>query len=171
MTRIVIRTVAELKAFNKKLRSLVTTLPTIRQFAIERAADEAILTSIHNDMENNDFSKKIIDRTFVGPIQVTDKGRKITVHFISDFVSDDGFDVSKGREEGTTDHDVFPKKPDGWLTYIDPDTGKRVFRRHTHPSGIERLLIIENNINSGEQKFKDSYEKQITSNINQVLSV
>ena len=137
---------------------------------MERAADEAVLTAIHRDMETNNFSKKIIDRTFVGSVDVTNQGRKITVHFISDFVADDtGFDVSNAREEGTRDHDVFPKKSGGWLTYIDPNTGKRVFRRHTHPSGIQRLLIIQNNINSNKQKFRDSYAKEISSKLEQVL--
>jgi len=141
----------------------------MRKFALERAADEAVLTAIHRDMETNNFSKKIIDRTFVGNVDVTSQGQKITVHFISDYTADTGFDVSNAREEGTRDHDVFPKKPGGWLTYIDPDTGKRVFRRHTHPSGIQRLLIIERNINANKQKFQESYEKEISSKLEQAL--
>ena len=169
MAKIVIRTISDLKKLNKKLKSVILTLPTLRKFALERAADDAVLTAIHRDMETNNFSKKIIDRTFVGNVDVTNQGRKITVHFISDYISDGGFDVSNAREEGTRDHDVFPKKPGGWLTYIDDTTGKRVFRRHTHPSGIQRLLIIENNINSNKQKFQDSYEKEISSQLAQVL--
>ena len=168
MTRIVIRTVSDLKKLNKKLKSVIVTLPTIRKFALEKAADEAVLTAIHRDMETNNFSKKIIDRTFVGSADVTDQGKKITVHFISDYTADTGFDVSNAREEGTRDHDVFAK-PGGWLTYIDPDTGKRIFRKHTHPSGIQRLLIIENNINSNKQKFQDSYAKEISTKLEQVL--
>ncbi len=168
MTRIVIRTISDVKKLNKKLKSLIVSLPTLRKFALERAADEAVLTAIHRDMETNNFSKKIIDRTFVGETEIINNGKKIIVHFISDYVSDSGFDVSKAREEGTRDHDVFAK-PGGWLSYIDPDTTKRVFRKHTHPSGIKRLLIIDNNINSNKQKFQDSYEKEITSKIKQVL--
>ena len=169
MPKIIIRTISDVKKLNKKLKSITVILPTLRKFALERAADEAVLTAIHRDMEANNFSKKIIDRTFVGETKVTDNGKKIIVHFISEYVSDDGFDVSNAREEGTTDHDVFPKKPGGWLTYIDTDTGRRVFRKHTHPSGIKRLLIIENNINSNKQKFQDSYEKEISSKLKQVL--
>ena len=169
MPKFVIRTVSDLKKLNKKLKSVIVTLPTLRKFALERAADDTVLTAIHRDMETNNFSKKIIDRTFVGNVDITNQGKKITVHFISDFVADTSFDVSNAREEGTRDHDVFPKKPGGWLTYIDNTTGKRVFRRHTHPSGIQRLLIIENNINSNKQKFKESYEKEISSKLEQVL--
>jgi len=167
MVKIVIRTISELKAFNQKLRAVSANISTLQKKALERAADEAVLTSIHTDMESNQFSKKIIDKTFVGPIEQTPNGAKI--HFISDFVSDSGFDVSSGREEGTRDHDVFPKNPNGWLKYIDQNTGKTVFRKHTHPSGIKRLLIIETNIDKNEQAFKDSYEKQIASSLNQMV--
>lgn len=170
MVKIVIKSVADIEAFNRKLKTLISILPSMREFAINRAADEAVLTSIHRDMENNNFSKKIIDRTYVGSSEVTNNGQKITVHFISDYISDSGFDVSVGREEGTTDHDVFPKNPNGWLTYIDPNTGKRIFRKHTHPSGIDRLLIIESNINSNKESFKESYSKEISSQINQVFA-
>ena len=168
MVQIVIRTISDIEKLNKKLKSVKIALPTLRKFALNRTADETVLTAIHRDMESNNFSKKIIDRTFVGESEITNNGKKIAVHFISDYVSDDGYDVSKGREEGTTDHDVFPKKPGGWLTWIDK-TGKRIFRRHSHPSGIKRLLIIERNINSNQEKFKDSYAKEISSKLEQVL--
>ncbi len=168
MPKITIRTISDVKKLNKKLNSVIVALPTLRKFALEKAADEAVLTAIHRDMETNNFSKKIIDKTFVGNTEITNQGKKITVHFISDFVSDTGFDVSNAREEGTRDHDVFAK-PGGWLTYIDPNTGKRVFRKHTHPSGIQRLLIIENNINSNKQKFQDSYAKEISTKLEHVL--
>ena len=170
MPRIFINSVADIKNLNRKLRALKTTLPTIRKFAIEKVADEAVLTDIHRDMETNNFSKKIIDSTFVGPIEVSEQGKRVKVHFISDYVSDDVFDVSDAREEGTTDHDVFPKDPNGWLTYIDQSTGKRVFRKHTHPSGIKRLLIIENNINANRQSFQDAYEKELSSQFKQVFN-
>ena len=168
MAKVVIRSIAELKVFNQKLRALSANISTLQKNALERAADE-VLSGIHTDMESNDFSKKIIDSTFVGPIEQSPKGAKI--HFISDYSSDDGFDVSTAREEGTRDHDVFPKNPDGWLSYIEKDTGKRVFRKHTHPSGIERLLIIETNIDKNEQAFKDSYEREIVSSLNQMVTI
>ena len=126
MTRIVIKNIAQLKALNKKLRAVAATISTLQVQALERAADDAILTDIHRDMESNEFSKKIIDKTFVGPIELFANGKKARVHFISEYVSDDGFDVSEAREEGTRDHDVFPLKPDGWLVYIDQTTGKKV---------------------------------------------
>lgn len=172
MAKIIIRNIAQLKAFNQKLRSLSVTLPTLQMKALERAADEAVLTDIHTDMASNNFSKKIIDATFVGPIQILSGNKGATIHFISDYTADDGFDVSSGREEGTTHpNPTFPKKPDGWLTWIDKDTGKRVFRRQSHPSGIERLLIIEKNIAINQQRFVDVYKQQIAASINQMVTV
>ena len=171
MTRIIIRNIAQLKAFTQKLRAVAATIPTLQVQSLERAADDAVLSDIHRDMETNQFSKKIIDKTIVGPINLLNNGKKAQIHFISDYISDSGFEVSEAREEGTADHDVFPTKPGGTLSYIDQSTGKRVFFKHTRPSGIERLLIIETNITKNKQSFQDSYENQIVSTLNQMVSI
>ena len=168
MPRVVIGSVSDIRKLQQKFRGITATLPTLQKVALERAADQTILSDIHRDMETNNFAKKIIEHTNVGEIAITDKSAQ--VHFISDFVSDGGFDVSKAREEGTDDHDVFPKDPNGWLSYIDEQTGKRVFRKHTHPSGIKRLLIIKTNVIKGKQKFMDAYKNNISSSLSQVLS-
>lgn len=156
MTRIVISTLAELKSFRNKIRSLRGSISRTSMINIERAADEAILTDIHRAMEMKNFSKKIIDATNVGDIQLTQNSLK--VHFISDYVSDDGFDVSNAREEGTTDHMIRPinKK---YLSWVDPNTGKRRFSKGHVVSGMERLLIIERTINRNQQKFRDTLER------------
>lgn len=170
MTRVVIRNISQLRTLAQKLRSAAKIIPILQTNALDRAADD-VLSNIHRDMETNKFSKKIIDSTYVGPINLLNNKNSVEIHFISDYVSDDGFDVSKGREEGTRDHDVFPLKPDGWLTYIDENTGKRVFRKHTHPSGIKRLLIIETNIHKSQQSFKDNYEKEIISTLKPMVII
>ena len=69
MTRIVIRSIAQLKALNRKLRSVAATLSTLQERATETAAQDTVLADIHKDMKTNDFSEKIIDATFVGPIE------------------------------------------------------------------------------------------------------
>lgn len=164
MTVVVIRTIAQLKTLVTKLRAVSRVIPTLQTRAMERAADD-ILSNIHRDMETNKFSKKIIDATYVGPINILTNKNSIDIHFISDYISDDSFDVSVAREEGTRDHDVFPIPPNEWLSYIDENTGKRVFRKHTHPSGIKRLLIIENNIKKSEYSFVNNYEKELVSTL------
>ena len=156
MTKIVISTLAELKSFRNKIRSLRGSISRTTQINIERAADEAVLTDIHRTMEMNNFSKKIIQATNVGNIEMTQGSLK--VHFISDYVSDGGFDVSKAREEGTTDHMIRPVNKK-YLSWIDPNSGKRKFSLGHIVSGMERLLIIERIINRNQQKFRDSLER------------
>jgi len=168
MTRKVIKTLAELKAFRNKIRSLRGSIARTTKINIERAADEAVLTDIHHTMEQNNFSKKIIDATNVGNIEMIQNNLK--VHFISDYVSDDGFDVSKAREEGTTHpNPTFPVEKKS-LSFIDTRTGKRIFRKKSHPSGIQRLLIIERTINRNQQKFKDSLDRANVQSNRQALS-
>ena len=167
MTKIVIKTLAELKSFRNKIRSLRGNLSRTTKINIERAADEAILTDIRRTMEMNNFSKKIIDATNVGNIELTQNSLK--VHFISDYVSDGGFDVSNAREEGTTDHMIRPinKK---YLSWIDPNSGKRRFSLGHIVSGMERLLIIERTINRNKEKFRDSLERSNIQSNRQALS-
>ena len=156
MARKVIRTLAELKAFRNKIRSLRGSIGRTTKINIERAADEAVLTDIHRTMEMKNFSKKIIQATNVGDIQLTQNSLK--VHFVSDYVADGGFDVSKAREEGTTDHMIRPVNKK-YLSWIDPNSGKRRFSLGHIVSGIERLLIIERTINRNQQKFRDFLER------------
>ena len=137
---------------------------------MERAADEAVLTAIHRDMETNNFSKKIIDRTFVGSVDVTDQGKKITVDFISDYIADTGFDVSKAREEGTSNHDVRPTKPGGVLRWAEK-TGGILFRNKSRPKGIERLLMIEITLQKNQTTINEKISENIADSARRVLGV
>lgn len=167
MTKIVISTLAELKAFRNKIRSLRGSISRTSMINIERAADEAVLTDIRRAMEMKNFSKKIIQATNVGDIQLTQNSLK--VHFISDYVSDGGFDVSKAREEGTTDHMIRPVNKK-YLSWIDPNSGKKKFSLGHVVSGMDRLLIIERTINRNQQKFTDSLERANIQSNRQALS-
>jgi len=167
MTRIVIKTLAELQTFRNKIRSLRGSIVRTRQINIEHAADEAVLTDIHRTMEMNNFSKKIIQATFVGPIEINN--RVLKVHFISDYVPDNGFDVSKAREEGTTDHMIRPVNKK-YLSWIDPNSGKRRFSLGHVVSGIERLLIIGRTISRNTEKFRDSLERANINSNRQALN-
>jgi len=167
LTRVVIRNVAQLKAFNKKLRSVSAILPRLQTKALENASADTILNDIHRDMRANQFSEKIIDATFVGPIEQSRNGARI--HFISDYVSESGFDVSNAREEGTKSGITRrANNPKGALK-IPQTAGGFVFRKSSTPKGIERLLIIENNISKSKQLFQDSYGSNIASSINSMV--
>jgi len=75
MSKIIISNVVQLKALTQKFRAVSSILPTLQVNALERAAD-VTLSGIHRDMENNEFSKKIIEKTNVGDVILLDKGKK-----------------------------------------------------------------------------------------------
>lgn len=168
MSRIVIRNIAQLKAFNKKLKTISTILPTLQTTALENASADIVLNGIHRDMRANRFSNKIIDATFVGDIQSSNNGAKI--HFISDYESDSGFDVSNAREEGTANNVTRRVKNPKSALPIPLPNGKVIFRKSATPKGIERLLIIENNIRRNKKLFEEKYGEQISSAINEMVT-
>jgi len=171
MTRIVIRNIAQLKALNKKLRVIAATLPTLQTRALEKVAADTVLTNIHREMKANNFSEKIIDATFVGPIELLNNGQTAKIHFISDYVSDTGFDVSNAREEGTASGVLRrAKKPGGSLRWIGK-SGEPIFRKSSRPKGMERLLIIETNIRKSKTAFRENYDTQIVSTLNELVRI
>ena len=162
------KTVNELRQFVNKLKSLSRTIPKLQTLALERAGDE-VLADIHKEMEAKEFSEKIIESTFVGPIKIT-QGKEAAIHFISDHVADNGFDVGESREEGTDDHFIPRKKK--ILSWIDPKTGRRIFDPVGHwVSGTERFLIVETTIAKDEQKAKNIYEDNIAKSYKTTLGV
>ncbi len=165
------KTVNELKQFAKKLRALSRIIPKLQTLALERTGD-VVLVDIHKEMQAKEFSQKIIDSTFVGPIKII-QGKEAAIHFISDHVADDGFDVGEAREEGTVDHPIFPKSGNktGKVWWIDPNTGRLLSSKGHWVSGLERFLIVEITIAKDKNKAKNSYEENIVKSYKTVLGV
>lgn len=172
MTTLKIKTVAELKAFTGKLRALQRTMTLLQKTALERSADETVLSDIHRDMESQNFSKKIIETTYVGPIQIV-QGKSATIHFISDYVPDNGYDVGKSREEGSRDHMIIPLPGNktGKLWWIDPRSGRLLNSKGHMVKGHVRYLTIERNIAKNTLKMQEAYENNIATSYRQVLGV
>lgn len=168
MPTIVITSKSQLRRLQSKLKILKKTLPTLQKLAMEKTANQDVLNEIHQKMRQNDFSEKIIDATFVGKTEVI--GKLLRTHFISNYVSDSGFDVSNAREEGTQDHLVRPKRPDGVLRWT-AKTGEPIFRKFSRPKGIERLLIIENTIKQAENDTLINYQNNLSSSVSKFLGV
>jgi len=168
MARIVINSVAELKAFQAKIRTLAAAFPFIQTNAVLDIAQEDVLQQIKKKMNLNNFSDKIIDATFVGPIVSTPD--KIQVHYISNYESENGFDVSNAREEGTRDHFIRPKKPGGSLRW-EGDDGAVHFSKGHEVSGIERLLIIEKTIQENEAEITTEYGQSLADYASKALGV
>lgn len=78
----------------------------IREIAPKIANDE-ILKPIKKRMKDFGYSKKIIDSTRFENLQLDNFGN-LEFDVVSDYKSDDGFDVAKAREEGTVDHFIKP---------------------------------------------------------------
>ncbi len=167
MVRLVIRNVQELQVLQLKIRNLKAIIPTLEKNAIRNASEE-ILDEIKTKMKQENFSDKIIDATFLGK---TEKfGTILKQHFISNYVSDTGFDVSNAREEGTRDHTVLPKKRGGVLRWV-LKTGEVIFRKKSRPKGIERLLIIEKTLKENEITINSDIRRKLAEAAQKVLGV
>lgn len=167
MARIVIHSLQELSLLQAKFRALKGIFPTVQQNAIDDVAQE-ILDDIHTDMAKEEFSEKIIDATFVG--RTDDFGDFKRVHFISNYVSDDGFPVSEGREEGTAPGpERTPKQAESlkWKAqYNQP-----IFRKTSRPDGMPRLLIIERNLRENAATASEQVKEKIAETMQKLLGV
>jgi hypothetical protein len=168
MVRIIVNNLEDISRVQVKLRAIKSLLPRMQEVATERAAED-ILDEIHAKMKQNNFSKKIITATFVGKTEK--RGSLIRQHFISNYEADSGFDVSNAREEGTTHpNPTFPKKKGGVLRWVAKG-GEIIFRKKSHPKGIERLLIIEKTLATSKEKFKNKIADNLAESIQKVLGV
>lgn len=169
MARVVITSVAQLKSLQKRIRVLRNVLPTLQKQAVDKFANEQVLDEIHSKMKFNNFSEKIIDATFVGKTEKV--GRILRTHFISNYVApENGFDVSKGREEGTRDHTIRPRNPDGVLR-IPLKNGKIIFRKFARVKGIERLLIIKKTVTQAQNEAIVSIRNNLSTTYSKILGV
>jgi hypothetical protein len=168
MTRLIINNLVDLKVFQTKLKILEKTLPTLQKQAMEKTANEDVLSAIKKRMKQHSFSPKIIDATFVGPIEQF--GNVLRYHIISNYVAENGFDVSSAREEGTRDHVVLPKKENGILRWYGAGN-KPIFRRSSRPRGIQRLLIIERTIKELHTTVVANFQKNLSDLITRFLGV
>lgn len=168
MARIIINNVQDLQKFQSKLRILNAVLPTIQKNAVKNASDD-VLKEIKIQMKQENFSKKIIDATFLGKIDRA--GSILKQHFISNYVASTGFDVSNAREEGTTHpNPTVPKKIGGVLRWIEK-TGDVLFRKKSHPKGIERLLIIERTLEKNQTTINEKISENIADSARRILGV
>lgn len=169
MVRVVIKSIPQLKQLQSQLRSLAVTLPKIQTSVMNDLANDVVLEEIHRKMNAKDFSEKIVDATFVGPTELS--STFLRTHFISNYESDSGFDVSNAREEGTFHpNPTVPKKAGGVLRWIGK-AGEVIFRKKSHPKGIERLLIIERTIKQFENRSLSLFQDRIAEKIKNLLGV
>lgn len=167
MVRLVINSIAELRVLQAKINALKNTFPALQKQAIDKTANEDLLEEIHDQMGAHDFSPKIINATFVGRTEIS--GNRATTHIISNYVSDTGFDVSRAREEGTTQpNPIRPKRPGGSLKIPVLGLGE-IFRKLSRPTGIPRLLIIERTIRKKQNELSLNYKDNLAQLVSRFL--
>jgi len=168
MVRILINSVDELKKLQQKFQSLKVTYFMLQEGAVREVSQET-LEEIKTKMSQNNFSDKIIDSTFVGKIERF--GNLFRSHFISNYESDSGFDVSNAREEGTTQtKPIVPKKEGGTLRWSG-NANQTMFRKKSRPKGMERLLIIENTIKENQDSANARVAEKMAAMSQKILGV
>jgi len=138
--------------------------------------NKLIVDPIIDKMREAGVHEKIYHSVEVDTIEITDRGIFINIH--SEYFADNGFDVALAREEGTEDHWIRPKGSGDQFTNMSPEfrerysganmlswiqDGKRRFSRGHIVSGLPRLTIIQNTIESKEyelqQKINEEFRK------------
>ncbi len=170
MPRIVLSNANDIRNFQTRLQALKVALPFIQKKAVLEVSNDKVLAIIKRKMKLNNFSKKIIDATFVG--KTTIQAGISKTHFISNYVApENDFDVSEAREEGTKSGVTrFPKKPGGVLRWI-AKSGQVIFRKKSTPKGIERLLIIEKTLKQEENNVQKDVSEVIGKEAAKILGV
>lgn len=135
-------------------------------------ANKLIVDPIIEEMRANDFSEKIYNAVEVDDVLVNDDG--ILIRIKNEFFAekDDGslFDVALAREEGTDDHMIKPKDTNesGKLHWIQ--NGKHYSSKGHMVSGLPRLSIIQNTIESGEFELQNKLNEEFQKWKSQVFS-
>lgn len=83
-----------------KVMQIQQQYPGFLEIQALKIINQTIVDPMQNQMEAKGYSRKIIDSTRVLEIKVGGEGI-IDFAIISDYEADGGFDVAKGREEGT----------------------------------------------------------------------
>jgi len=114
--------------------------------------NEEILIPIKSEMKKFDYSKKIIDKTVIENLIVSDDGF-VQFDVVSNYETKSGFDVSSAREKGTKTHFIKPvvKLALSWLI-----GSFRAFSKGHWVRGITKSNIIKKTI---EIKFPIAQER------------
>lgn len=131
---------------------------------------QLILTPLRAEMRKNNFSNKIIMNTNLREIKLLGN-RKFRVEIRSEYMVD-GFDVAMAREKGTKAHWIEPahqsapirKKALHWV-----QNGQHRFSKGHMVSGIPRLMLIRNTLNSQRPKVVRAVKADLKRWMKQIL--
>lgn len=120
-----------------------------------------MIDPIQRKMENAKFSKKIIERTYLSKeVEGKGRGKTVTFHIKSDYISESGFPVAVMMEKGRKAYDVHAKanRKNPHLKYIDPQTGDAVYKKKVHIPKKEGSKIIKDTINAQKSLFAQKFK-------------
>ena len=139
----------------------------IEDFAIKNItelANKIIIDRIHEKMRAANYSKKIIDRTFLAGVEI--KQNRAIIHVISDYTAENGFNVADAREKGTKKHRIEPKNSrkssvaglsDGPQALAFIFNGKLVFSMGHDVPGIKATHIIRDTMQEDQDLLELMY--------------
>lgn len=138
-SEIIVKTKEDLDRLVFRLVRLEMQFPGWVKITATRIANEEILDPLHDAMRTFNYSKKIIERTFIDNLVVDTEGF-IDFELISDYQSESSFDVALAREEGTRDHFIRPIVR-AFVSWIKD--GIRLFSRGHWIRGITRSNVVD----------------------------
>ena len=136
-------------------------------------ANKLIVDPIIEEMRLMGVHEKIYQSVVVKNVVIGRDGIIITIH--SEYFAENGFDVALAREEGTEDHWIRPKGSGAQFTNMSEEfrrehagknvlswiqNGKRIFSGGHIVSGLPRLNIIQNRIESGELELQTKLNEE-----------
>lgn len=134
-------------------------------FTLTTILNEYIIDPIHESMRGAGVSRKIIDTTYLD-VKAEQKGRVITFHIKSDYISESGFPVAKIIEFGRKAYTITPLKKN-LLKWIHE--GRWVSKREVHIPKKEAGLYIFNAIKSGQPKVQKELNKRTKKWVSNIL--
>lgn len=134
-------------------------------FTLTTIINEYIVDPIHESMRGAGVSRKIIDRTYLD-VRVEQKGKEVTFHIKSDFITDTGFPVAKIIEFGRKAYTIKPvrKKLLKWL-----NEGKWVSKHEVKIPKKDAGLYIFNAIKKGQPKVQKELNKRTKKWVSNIL--
>lgn len=110
-------------------------------------------------MKQKNYSQKIIDGTTIQNIFVDGAGF-VQFDVISEYDTDESFDVATAREEGTRDHIIRPRKPNGVLRWV-AKTGEILYRKFARVKGIRASHIVRDTVKSRFPTFQQRLTDEV----------
>ena len=119
-------------------------------------------------MKQKDYSQKIIDGTTIENI-IVDSSGFVQFDVISEYDTEQGFDVATARESGTRAHIIKPRKEGGVLRWFAKN-GEPIFARFVRNKGIKASHIVVDTVKSQFPIFQQKLTQEITQFYNSRVS-